>query len=211
MKTNRLLMAAATAALLCRPIPDANACILAIADTSAVAGGVVDTSAVAGGDGVSGIKSVTPGTSPRERSELTAFLYSSMGTGIFGGAAVLAAGSNTADAPVAALFLTAYMLGPSIGHFYAGRAGRAFVGIGIRGVALVGFGFGFVTSFDESAPGRGTGLLIAGLVVGGGSVLFDIVDAPHSARVHNGMVRRPLAISPAAVGGAPGVRVDVGM
>jgi len=141
---------------------------------------------------------------------LTALLSSSLGTGILGGAAGFAIG-HAADAPVAALFLTGYMIGPSLGHFYAGRTGRAFVGMGIRVVALAGLGFGFASSFDESAPGRGTGLVVAGLVVGAGSVLFDIVDAPHSARVHNRMVRRSLAISPAAVGGAPGVRVDVRM
>ena len=210
MRTNRFLMAAATAASLCCPVSYANSCILAVADTSAVVSGAADTSAVVGGDGVSGIKSVAPGASPRERSELTALLSSALGTGI-PGVGALAASRTANDVPEAVLFLTGYMIGPSIGHFYSGRAGRAFAGIGIRGVALVGSVLGFAYSFDESGPGRGSGLLIASLLVGAGSVLYDIVDAPHSARVHNERVRRPLAISPAAVGGAPGVRVDLGM
>lgn len=209
MRTNRLLMVVATAATLCCPISEAKAFIMSLADTSATSGGgvVVDTGVVARGS--SGIEAAARGASPREKSELTAVLSSSLGTVAPACAALIVSASGNDDAVPGVFILTSYVIGPSIGHFYAGRAGRAFMGIAIRGVTLVGL---MVAALGAEDNGNNLGALGIGcLVVGGGSVLFDIVDAPHSARVHNMKVRRPLAIIPTAVGGAPGVRVDVGM
>jgi len=111
----------------------------------------------------------------------------------------------------AVLVLSGYVAGPSLGHFYAGRPVRAFTGIGIRSVALVGFAASVVSLFDESGSSNAGLVMAASLLVGAGDALVDIGQASRSARIHNERVaRQKLGIGPAVIGPdhALGLRVD---
>ena len=202
----RLMMAMAIALSLCSMTSIARAGILEVADTSATAGG----------GGAPGVTSASPRSTSHERSGGTAFLSSFLATGILGGAAVIVKTSTgdqdhqSALGTTAALGIAAYLAGPSIGHFYAGRTRRAWVGIGVRGLVGLGFAATLATLIDEGSDNDQGPLSVAFMVVGAGAVVADIVDAPRSARIHNEGVRR-MSIGPASVGGAPGMRVDVGL
>ena len=173
----------------------ANAGVLALADSSAA--------------------SASSPSTGRAKSGLSAFMASFLATAALGGAAFVVQ-ANTGDqdhqsalGTTAALGITAYLAGPSIGHFYAGRPRRAWVGIGARGLIGLGFTATLVTLIDEGSDNDQGPLSIAFMVAGAGAVVADIVDAPRSVHIHNEKVRR-MAIGPAPVGGAPGVRIDVG-
>ena len=151
-----------------------------------------------------------------EKSGSTAFLSSFLATGILGGAAIIV-NQSTGDrdhqsdvASMTALGITAYLAGPSIGHFYAGQTGRAWLGIGLRGLIGLGCTAALVTLVDEDSANDQEALGATLLVAGAGAVVIDIVTAPRSARIHNEKARR-MSIGPASVGGAPGLRVDVGL
>lgn len=200
------MMAIATTLSLCSTISVARAGILALADTSSTAGG----------DGASSVTSASPRSTSHEKSGRTAFLSSFLATGILGGAAMIVKTSTgdqdhqAALGTTTALGIAAYLAGPSIGHFYAGRTHRAWVGIGIRGLVGLGFAGTVATLVDEGSANDQDALSVALLAVGAGAMVFDIVDAPRSARIHNERARR-MSIGPASVGGAPGIRVDVGL
>lgn len=145
------------------------------ADTAAV-------SSPAGGELVPGMK-----------SGKTALLLSVLGT-VAPAAATLPfiwERSGTSRAKTSAVVGTgAYLLGPSLGHFYAGRPGRAFAGIGLRALAGVGVAIAGLGSGSEGGITSGQAAIgVAGAIIGGASVLYDIVTAPHSARVHNDQLR----------------------
>jgi len=123
------------------------------------------------------------------KSERTAFLWSFLGTAV--PVAVSAPFVWTAEAPEAAAVILAgaLVIGPSLGHFYADRSGRALTGIGIRllaGAGIATVGLIAASSEEPSAGDGGTGLLVAGAAL----VAWDIIAAPHSARVHNERVRQ---------------------
>lgn len=196
----------ATALSLCSTISVARADILALADTSATAG--------TGGD--SSVTSVSPRSTSHEKSGRTAFLCSFLTTGILGGAAVIVK-KSTGDrdhqsdvGTTTALGIAGYLAGPSIGHFYAGQTRRAWIGVGIRGLIGLGFGAALVTLVDEDNGNDQDALAFAMLAAGAGAVVADILTAPRSARIHNEKVRR-MSIGPASVGGALGIRVDLGL
>ena len=162
---------------------------------------------------------VCPGASLAEpdhagvKSESDALWLSLAGTAV----PVLAVAAMTSnnhhsenDGPIAVVGITGYLLGPSAGHFYAGRPGRALLGVGIRSAAL---GIAVASFHDSSSdiPSAGTGGVLA-LLVGSASMVIDIGDAPRSARIHNG--KRPdarICVAPGLVGprGAPGLQVTV--
>jgi hypothetical protein len=200
----RLVIAMATVLLLCSTIAVVGADILALADTSATT------------SEVSSLTSASPTSTEHEKSGRTAFLSSFLTTAVLGTAAVLVK-TNTGDqstqsalGTTTALGIAAYLAGPSIGHFYAGRPGRAWAGVGVRGLIGLGFTATAAASIDEDVNNDQDALIVALLVAGAGAMVFDIATAPHSAHVHNEKVRR-MSISPASVGGAPGLRVDVGL
>ena len=200
----RLMMAMATALSLCSTIAIAGADVLAPADTSATA------------DGASSLISATPKSTPLKKSRRTAFLCSFLTTGILGGAAVIVRESTgdqdhqSAVGTAATLGVAAYLAGPSIGHFYSGQSRRAWFGIGLRGLIGLGFTATLVTLIDEGSQNDQGALSVALLAVGAGAVVADIVTAPRSASIHNEKVRR-MSISTALVGGAPGIRVNLGL
>ena len=141
---------------------------------------------------------------PGMKSESDATLYSLAGTvfpiGI--GALVGSLDKNASDESLAAsLILTGYVAGPSVGHFYAERPGRALIGIGIRSVALVGFVGSAISLLDESDSSNAGLVLAASLLVGTGSVIVDLSTASRSARIHNERLsRQKLGIGPAVIG-----------
>jgi len=106
------------------------------------------------------------------------------------------------------LSLAGVLVGPSVGHFYARRPGRAVVGIGIRTLALGGAVAAIGAAWnDESSTAAGAAVLALG--VGVMSVFIDIVAAPDSARKHNEEVERGRAevIPMIGEGGIYGLRI----
>lgn len=172
-----------------------------------------NASAFAGGD--SSVTLASPAPSPQEKSGRTAFLCSFLTTAVLGGAALIVKEStgdqdHSSDiGTTTTLGIAAYLAGPSIGHFYAGEARRAWIGVGVRGLVGLGFGVALVTLVDEGDENDQSALSIAMLAAGAGAIVVDIVTAPRSAHIHNEKSRR-MSIGPASVGGAPGIRVDLG-
>ena len=149
--------------------------------------------------------SITPAAA-RAMSPGRAFLYSFFGTvtpvGV-GGATALGNNELSAGSLVA---IGGAVVGPSLGHFYAQRYGRAIRGIVIRGVATA-IVAGTVTTDTRS---DGLAALSAGaLLVGITSFVVDIAGAPHSARVHNETVAGRVRLGVAPLAGPPGVAVRV--
>jgi len=149
--------------------------------------------------------SITPAAA-RAMSPGRAFLYSFFGTAIpvgVGGATALGNNELSAGSLVA---IGGAVVGPSLGHFYAQRYGRAIRGIVIRGVATA-IVAGTVTTDTRS---DGLAALSAGaLLVGITSFVVDIAGAPHSARVHNETVAGRVRLGVAPLAGPPGVAVRV--
>lgn len=84
------------------------------------------------------------------------------------------------------------VIGPSIGHFYAGQTGRVLKGILIRGVVAPAIGFGSMYVFVFSSNCQEMeclGAVVAGIGVAGGiaviSAIDDILTAPASVRKYN--------------------------
>ena len=149
--------------------------------------------------------SITPAAA-RAMSPGRAFLYSFFGTAIpvgVGGATALGNNELSAGSLVA---IGGAVVGPSLGHFYAQRYGRAIRGIVIRGVATA-IVAGTLTTDTRS---DGLAALSAGaLLVGITSFVVDIAGAPHSARVHNETVAGRVRLGVAPLAGPPGVAVRV--
>jgi hypothetical protein len=127
---------------------------------------------------------------PGTKSETTALLLSFLGTATAGACAPLVFESTSSD-PAAYVLVGALIVGPSLGHFYAGRPGPAFAGIGIRLLAGAAVAVGGLAASSEAGATSGSDAIAAvGAIVGGASVIYDILRAPHSARVHNDEVRQ---------------------
>jgi Zn-dependent protease len=107
----------------------------------------------------------------------------------------------------------AILLGPSFGHFYSDRPGRAFAGIGVRVLASAAVVVASLGGISEAGTtsGQATLAVIGGIIVGA-SVIYDIAEAPHSAQIHNDRVRRGLAaigVSPSVDSRGVGLRATV--
>jgi hypothetical protein len=141
-----------------------------------------------------------------------AFLYSFLGTAIpvgVGGATALGQNELSAGALVA---IGGAVIGPSLGHFYAQRNGRAIRGIVVRGAAA-GIMAATISSSDDEDNAGLAGLFVGAALVGVTFLVVDIAGAARSARVHNqklaggaGVCVFPMA---RAVAGAPGIGVRV--
>jgi hypothetical protein len=151
---------------------------------------------------------------PGEKSGSTAFMLSMFGTAVPIAAGLIGSSSNSRtsdDGPWGLMVVGGYLVGPSLGHMYAGRGGHAAAGIGIRTLALVGVGVAVGTSWDNPNTGSDA-LAVASLVLGGGAALLDIGGASGSARSYNEKLQKSrLSIAPAAVGRthAPGLEAHV--
>jgi hypothetical protein len=128
--------------------------------------------------------------------------------------------AESSDSDVAGIVLVgALLIGPSLGHFYADRPRRAFVGIGIRTVtaAAGAAGFFYFNGMDDSAGEHSNpelGQTLAGVAVAlvGASLAWDIIRAPHSARVHNDQLlqaRGSIGVAPSVAPAGLGLRVEI--
>ena len=108
------------------------------------------------------------------------------------------------------------LVGPAVGHFYAGHSKQAWQGIGIRsgvGVATLAVGF-------ASCSGRGSGsdswdcgsaAVIIGSVALLASVVHDIATAPRSAREYNASHPRPVSLIVVPLNDGAKTRMGVGL
>ena len=155
----------------------------------------------AGEEGVAGLKSGT-----------TAFLWSFLGTAVpavAGAYDVYRAGSSDSVVPGIVL-VGGLVIGPSLGHFYSGRPSRALVGIGVRTLAGAGIALAALEALGGGGDENLERLAVAGAVLGGASLAWDIFRAPHSARVHNDQVREGrTAVGIAPTIGAAGFGLSV--
>lgn len=195
-----LLAACFCSALLCVEIVHAGAHGWEVAGTEAT-GLFAARSAVTVGD-------------PGSKSESSAFLYSFLGTAVPVGAGAIVTTSSKAhgdDAAPALLILGGFLMGPSFGHFYAGKSGSALAGIGIRAASILGMAVAVGASWNHESTGADV-LAGVSLGIGAGSAIFDIATAGKSARRHNrtaGGTR--ICLTPALVGSTPGVRLDLSL
>ncbi|HYR53042.1 MAG TPA: hypothetical protein VET83_10575 [Candidatus Dormibacteraeota bacterium] len=151
---------------------------------------------------------------PGSRSASKAFLFSFLGTAVpIGvGSAIASSGEiNLDDAGPTSLVLGGFVVGPSLGHFYAGKSGRALAGIGIRTAAILGMAVSVGESWDHQSTGADV-LGGVSLGVGCASVIFDIATAGNSAKKHNRLAGgNRICLAPALIGSAPGLRLDLGL
>ena len=109
----------------------------------------------------------TPETGPGFKSGTTALMWSLLGTLVPIGVGVVASSTagEASDNPLPGfLILGGMLVGPALGHFYAGRSGHALAGIGIRTLTLAAFLGGAAASWNGDSGGDA--LLLAGLVAG---------------------------------------------
>jgi|LNFM01.2.fsa_nt_gb hypothetical protein len=144
------------------------------------------------------------------KSEATATAISLVGT--LAGGAILAASWNTDSGALLLAGTGALMLGPSAGHWYAGKALTWGLPIRIAGAGLTAMGtyqaIGCVIAEDDddcSAPE----MVIGGLVLVGVGAVLDIATAGHSAREYN---ERRWQVTPTLVsdGQSQGMGLGVG-
>lgn len=143
------------------------------------------------------------------KSETGALLWSLLGTVVPVGVSAPFVWTPTAPNGAAVLLVGAVIIGPSLGHFYAARPGAAFLGIGVRLLAGAGVAVGGLASVSEGGATSGANAIVAiGAIVGGASIVWDILRAPHSARVHNNQVRQgriSLLVTPSLHAGGLGL------
>ena len=151
---------------------------------------------------------------PGLKSPTTAFWWSALGTTAPALASLPFVWSASAPEAAAIILVGALVIGPSAGHFYADCPGRAWTGIGIRlaagaVVAAGGAGASLAETADED---KYVALAVAGVIVAGASLVWDIARAPHSAEVHNEQLRRgrpTVGLVPVVGADGVGLRVAV--
>src|SRR5262245_3082701 len=147
---------------------------------------------------------------PGYKSPDHALLWSFLGTAVPVGGAFIGDQQGWGSA-TAILGLGGAVVGPSLGHFYAQRPGRAWLGIGVRTLALGGLALSAQNLLSEETSG-GDAMLVLSFVAGTGMAVYDIATAPKSAKAHNAQLQAVrITVSPVLLGQekAPGVRVDV--
>jgi hypothetical protein len=147
---------------------------------------------------------------PGMRSPQTATYLSLVGTALPVAIGLIGASSSSSDGGYGLLVVGGYLMGPSLGHLYAGRGGHAAGGFGMRVASLVGVGIAIGTSWNGNNAGSDA-TAAASLALGSVSTIYDIATAARSARRHNDKVRGSgLSVYPAAVGAAhaPGLQAD---
>jgi hypothetical protein len=161
---------------------------------------------------MSGVAHAAPGI----KSESRAVLFSLAGTIVPVGAGIAMAGSNAEgadDGAAAAIFCGGLIVGPSLGHFYAGRPKRALIGVGIRTVCVLGMAIAVGNSLADFSGGNSSSndaLAGVSLLLCAGSAIYDIATVTHSVRIHNVATEEGvIGLAPSLVGHAPGLRVDV--
>lgn len=128
---------------------------------------------------------------PRAKSPETATTWSLMGTlvPVGFGVSTIASGSESPLVVVGALaFFGGSIVGPGLGHDYAGAKGRFWSGVGLRTAGWVGTFVVIGLTWDSgNEPGLDIGE-VAGygsLALIAGSTLYDIATAARSAENYN--------------------------
>lgn len=148
------------------------------------------------------------GAAPDEKSPATALNLALLGTGTGFGMMVAGARWELEGLSLAGFAIT--LVGPSAGHFYAGETERGLALTGLRAGAVaavvVGATWGLYACLDDTeedtcniSPGA-TAVIAGGVVVGVGSTIYSLYDAPRAARRHNARARR-LYVVPAPMAG----------
>jgi hypothetical protein len=146
---------------------------------------------------------------PDQKSPATALQLSVLSTAA--GFGMMAAGSRWDNGAFALTGFAITLVGPNLGHFYAGETGRGLGQIGLRvgavGAMIAGAFWGFAECFAlfgeercETPPIGPSALIIGGVVLGTGSTLYSLYDAPRAARRHNARMQR-LMLTPAPMAG----------
>jgi hypothetical protein len=142
------------------------------------------------------------------RSETGALMFSFLGTAVpvvVGYERIRLANLKSDESAAGALLvLGGLVIGPSLGHFYAGEPGRASFGIGLRVLSLAGLAGAAAVSWENESTGS-EALAIGFLGLGSAVVIADIAGAPKSARRHNQKLREnALRLQPVAATGSRG-------
>ena len=148
-----------------------------------------------------------PDPQPDQKSVGTAYLWS-IGATAAGAGLVYAGGIGRSDALQLGGF-GVMLLGPTAGHWYAGRPATIGLGARVLGVGLLGFGFAnsnFLCSFDEPPSCHDDRGAQAMMLVGGGLLLagtvWDLATLPGAVGEYNDEHR--LSIAPTAARDAHG-------
>jgi hypothetical protein len=182
--------------------------LLACVAVMTASAGMAQSASVGGGGGDSAL--VSPVAGGELKSETTALLWSFLGTALPAAASAPFVWTPTGNSEEAAIVLVgALVIGPSLGHFYAERSGPAFAGIGIRVLAGAAIVAAAGYDYDNTSSSQYETLAIAGAIVGGASIMWDILRAPHSASVYNEKARPggvSIRITPSVGAAGPGLR-----
>jgi hypothetical protein len=157
---------------------------------------------------------------PDEKSSLVAFGLPILTTGL--GLYML----SSDDGQIVLTGALLSLAGPSAGHFYTGDSEKVLVHTGVRAAAAATAAAGMIGLFffmdcglfeEDDICDLATVpavLMIGGFVVGTGSAIYSIIDAPFAAERHNRKARaQQLLITPAPIVGpdhATGLGLQVG-
>lgn len=100
----------------------------------------------------------------------------------------MSAGSSggSGDSPMAALVMvTGSILGPGLGHAYAGNKGQFWKGAGLRTLGYGGFLAAVAASWDNSDSSGVGGLAVVSSVLYLASSIYDMATADNSAKKYN--------------------------
>jgi hypothetical protein len=147
-----------------------------------------------------------PVADSEEVSPAAAFGLSLAGTAVGWGGLLMAA--EVDSEALGWVAVGGILVGPSLGHFYAGEVGRGLGHTGIRlgagAIFVVGaaitFSDCFFTEEEECDGSSGPLIMLGGAALGAGSTIYSIVDAPRAATRAN-QKRRRFVITPAPLVG----------
>lgn len=153
---------------------------------------------------------------PAAKSETAALVWSLGGTlvpaaagGVFLAYRSRSEGREGSEAVPILLLIAGPLIGPSMGHMYAGRTGRGLATIGLRAALSAGGLLAALAicpfdgcSTDQSDQAGTVFLAAAGLVAA--SMVYDVVTAPASARWYNAR-HRSASFGPTFINDSPGL------
>jgi hypothetical protein len=128
---------------------------------------------------------------PKAKSPEKAVLISLAGTVISYGILMSTSGNGNDMGITNVIVLGGTLIGPGLGHNYAGNEGRMWRGIGIRaaacGLTLLGAGLVLDATWNSNEGSEAPGIffIFAGSIAFLGSSVYDIATADDSARKYN--------------------------
>jgi len=142
---------------------------------------------------------------PQEKSEQTAFGLSLAGTAV--PLAITIAAVSTDQDELALAGAAGMLLGPSLGHWYAGRVVTGGLALRAGGTALMfvgalqALGHTLCHGHEDDCGGDGSALLIGGAAAFVGGTIYDVATAGRQARRWN---EKHFDLAPMVVRGASG-------